>query len=46
MSEFDLVVRGVALTEGLSWEWETFPQYLDGLCCVDGVRPAPGRITR
>jgi N-acyl-D-aspartate/D-glutamate deacylase len=29
MSEFDLVVRGVALTEGLSWEWETFPQYLD-----------------
>jgi len=22
-------IPGVALTEGLSWEWETFPQYLD-----------------
>jgi N-acyl-D-amino-acid deacylase len=24
-------IPGTALTEGLTWEWETFPQYLDAL---------------
>ncbi|MEZ5343484.1 MAG: amidohydrolase family protein [Acidimicrobiales bacterium] len=24
-------IPGVALSEGISWEWETFPQYLDAL---------------
>jgi N-acyl-D-aspartate/D-glutamate deacylase len=24
-------IPGIALAEGLSWEWETFPEYLDAL---------------
>ena len=35
-----------ALTEGLPWTWETFPQYMDiaaawrGICCRHGVQVA------
>src|SRR4029078_10150330 len=37
-------IPGTALSEGLNWEWESFPQYLDALARMSRTNDVAGQI--